>query len=167
VSFIQTDAAINPGNSGGPLLNAQGQVIGVNTAIRADAQGLGFAIPIETAFRVANELFTTGEADHPFLGIEMVDISATTKQQLAQENKINIQPDVGIAIKKVVENSPAQIGGLLPGDVIQKINGKPIKIEAQVHKIVESSTVGDILTIEVNRNGKIQVFKIRSEKHPQ
>jgi S1-C subfamily serine protease len=74
---------------------------------------------------------------------------------------------VGIAIKKVVENSPAQIGGLLPGDVIQKINGKPIKIEAQVHKIVESSTVGDILTIEVNRNGKIQVFKIRSEKHPQ
>jgi S1-C subfamily serine protease len=97
----------------------------------------------------------------------MVDISATTKQQLAQENKINIQPDVGIAIKKVVENSPAQIGGLLPGDVIQKINGKPIKIEAQVHKIVESSTVGDILTIEVNRNGKIQVFKIRSEKHPQ
>lgn len=65
VSFIQTDAAINPGNSGGPLLNAQGEVIGVNTAIRSDAQGLGFAIPIETAARVARELFTKGRAEHP------------------------------------------------------------------------------------------------------
>jgi S1-C subfamily serine protease len=167
VSFIQTDAAINPGNSGGPLLNAQGQVIGVNTAIRADAQGLGFAIPIETAFRVANELFTTGEVAHPFLGIEMIDISTTTKQRLKEEDKLNIQPDVGIVIRKVMEKSPAQIGGLLPGDVIQKINGKQIKISAQVQKIVESSTVGDILTIEVNRNGKIQVFKVRSGNYPQ
>jgi S1-C subfamily serine protease len=162
VSFIQTDAAINPGNSGGPLLNAQGQVIGVNTAIRSDAQGLGFAIPIETAFRVANELFTTGEAAHPFLGIEMIDISSTTKQRLKDEHKLNVQSDVGIVIKKVAEDSPAETGGLLPGDVIQKINGKQIKIAAQVQKIVESSTVGDILVIEVNRNGKTQVFKVRS-----
>ncbi|MDP5015767.1 MAG: trypsin-like peptidase domain-containing protein [Dolichospermum sp.] len=167
VSFIQTDAAINPGNSGGPLLNAQGQVIGVNTAIRADAQGLGFAIPIETAFRVANELFTKGEVAHPFLGIEMIDISATTKQRLQEEDQLNIQPDVGIVIRKVMEKSPAQIGGLLPGDVIQKINGKQIKIAAQVQKIVESSTVGDILVIEVNRNGKTQVFKVRSGNYPQ
>src|SRR4028119_526610 len=73
VSFIQTDAAINPGNSGGPLLNAQGEVIGVNTAIRSDAQGLGFAIPIDRAARVANQLFSKGSVDHPFLGIKMVD----------------------------------------------------------------------------------------------
>ncbi|MTJ10321.1 HhoA/HhoB/HtrA family serine endopeptidase [Anabaena sp. UHCC 0204] len=167
VSFIQTDAAINPGNSGGPLLNAQGQVIGVNTAIRADAQGLGFAIPIETAFRVANELFTTGEVAHPFLGIEMVDISATTKQRLQEEDQLNIQPDVGIVIRKVMEKSPAQTGGLLPGDIIHKINGKQIKITAQVQKIVESSTVGDILVIEVNRKGKTQVFKVRSGTYPR
>ena len=167
VSFIQTDAAINPGNSGGPLLNAQGQVIGVNTAIRADAQGLGFAIPIETAFRVANELFTKGEVAHPFLGIEMIDISTTTKQRLKEEDQLNIQPDVGIVIRKVMEKSPAQTGGLLPGDVIQKINGKQIKISAQVQKIVESSTVGDILAIEVNRNSKTQIFKVRAGNYPQ
>jgi len=167
VSFIQTDAAINPGNSGGPLLNAQGQVIGMNTAIRADAQGLGFAIPIETASRVVNELFTTGAVAHPFLGIEMIDISATTKERLNQEDKLNIQPEVGIVIRKVIENSPAQTAGLLPGDVIQKVNGKEIKIAAQVQKIVESSTVGDILAIEVNRNGKTQLFKVRSGTYPQ
>ncbi|QYX32992.1 HhoA/HhoB/HtrA family serine endopeptidase [Sphaerospermopsis torques-reginae] len=162
VSFIQTDAAINPGNSGGPLLNAQGEVIGVNTAIRADAQGLGFAIPIETAARIAHELFTKGKADHPFLGIQMVDLSPTKKQQLNQDNTLNIQPDVGIVIKKVLKNSPAEEGGLLPGDVIQKINGKPVKITAQLQKMIDSSQVGDIFKIEVNRNGKIQTFKVRS-----
>ncbi|MEA5551466.1 HhoA/HhoB/HtrA family serine endopeptidase [Anabaena cylindrica UHCC 0172] len=167
VSFIQTDAAINPGNSGGPLLNAQGEVIGVNTAIRADAQGLGFAIPIETAARIAKELFTKGRADHPFLGIEMVDLSPTKKQQLNKEDKLNIQPDVGIVIKKVLENSPAKQGGLLPGDVIQKINDKPVKITAQVQKIVDSSKVGDILKIEVNRNGKTQIIKVLSGNSPQ
>ena len=167
VSFIQTDAAINPGNSGGPLLNAQGEVIGVNTAIRADAQGLGFAIPIETAARVANELFTKGRVDHPFLGIEMADLSPGKKQQINQENQLNIQQDVGIVIKRVLENSPAQKGGLLPGDIIQKVNGKPVKIAAQVQKLVESSSVGDILTIEVKRNSKNQSFKVRSGAYPQ
>ena len=167
VSFIQTDAAINPGNSGGPLLNAQGEVIGVNTAIRADAQGLGFAIPIETAARIAHELFTKGKADHPFLGIEMVDLSPTKKQQLNQDNTLKIQPDVGIVIKKVLKNSPAEEGGLLPGDVIQKINGKPVKITAQLQKIIDSSQVGDIFKIEVNRNGKTQTFEIRSGTDPQ
>ncbi|QSJ16050.1 trypsin-like peptidase domain-containing protein [Nostoc sp. UHCC 0702] len=166
VSFIQTDAAINPGNSGGPLLNAQGEVIGVNTAIRADAQGLGFAIPIETAARVANDLFTKGRAEHPFLGIEMADLSPTKKQQINQENKLNIQQDTGVVIKGVMENSPATKAGLLPGDLIQKINGKPVKIAAQVQKLVESSSVGDILTIEVNRNGKIQTFKVESGTYP-
>ncbi|WP_413172848.1 HhoA/HhoB/HtrA family serine endopeptidase [Anabaena azotica] len=166
VSFIQTDAAINPGNSGGPLLNAQGEVIGVNTAIRTDAQGLGFAIPIETAARIANELFTKGKAEHPFSGIEMADLSPAKKQELNQNKQLNIQVDVGVAIKGIVANSPAQKGGLLIGDVIQKINGKPIKSLAQAQKIIESSTVGDILTIEVNRNDKTQIFKIRSGTYP-
>jgi len=167
VSFIQTDAAINPGNSGGPLLNAQGEVIGVNTAIRADAQGLGFAIPIETAARIANELFTKGRVEHPFLGIEMADLSPVRKQQINQENQLNIQQEVGIVIKGVTDDSPAKRGGLLPGDVIQKVNGKPVKISAQVQKLVESSKVGDILVIEVNRSGKIQTFKVQSGVYPE
>jgi S1-C subfamily serine protease len=167
VSFIQTDAAINPGNSGGPLLNAQGEVIGVNTAIRADAQGLGFAIPIETAARIANELFTKGHVEHPFLGIEMADLSPIKKQQINQENQLNIQQDAGIVIKGVTGDSPAKRGGLLPGDVIQKVNGKPVKISAQVQKLVESSKVGDIIAIEVNRSGKIQTFKVQSGAYPE
>ncbi|MBC1220192.1 trypsin-like peptidase domain-containing protein [Nostoc sp. UCD121] len=167
VSFIQTDAAINPGNSGGPLLNAQGEVIGVNTAIRADAQGLGFAIPIETAARIANELFTKGRVEHPFLGVEMADLSAIKKQQINQENQLNIQQDVGIVIKGVTGDSPAKRGGLLPGDMIQKVNGKPVKTSAQVQKLVESSKVGDIIAIEVNRSGKIQTFKVQSGAYPE
>ncbi|MFN6564582.1 MAG: HhoA/HhoB/HtrA family serine endopeptidase [Nostoc sp. ChiSLP01] len=167
VSFIQTDAAINPGNSGGPLLNAQGEVIGVNTAIRADAQGLGFAIPIETAARIANELFTKGRVEHPFLGIEMADLSPTRKQQINQENQLNIQQDVGVVIKGVTDDSPAKQGGLLAGDVIQKVNGQPVKTSAQVQKLVESSKVGDILAIEVNRSGKIQTFKVQSGTYPK
>jgi S1-C subfamily serine protease len=167
VSFIQTDAAINPGNSGGPLLNAQGEVIGVNTAIRADAQGLGFAIPIEVAARVAKELFTKGHVEHPFLGIEMADLSPTKKQQINRENKLNIQQDSGVVIKGVLDDSPAKRSGLLPGDVIQKVNSKPVKIAAQVQKIVESSTVGDILVLEINRSGKIQTWKVQSGAYPK
>ncbi|MBD2353819.1 trypsin-like peptidase domain-containing protein [Tolypothrix sp. FACHB-123] len=167
VSFIQTDAAINPGNSGGPLLNAQGEVIGVNTAIRADAQGLGFAIPIETAARIANELFTKGRVEHPFLGVEMTDLTPTKKQQINQENQLNIQQDAGVVIKGTLDDSPAKQAGLLPGDVIQKINGKPVKTSAQVQRLVESSSVGDILEIEVNRNGKTQTFKVQSGAYPQ
>jgi S1-C subfamily serine protease len=167
VSFIQTDAAINPGNSGGPLLNAQGEVIGVNTAIRADAQGLGFAIPIETAARIANELFTKGRVQHPFLGIEMVDLTPTKQQQLNQEFNLSIKQSVGVAIKGVVENSPAQQGGLRPGDLIQKVNGKSVKIAAQLQRQVESSAVGDILEIEVNRNGKNQNLKVQLGTYPR
>ena len=167
VSFIQTDAAINPGNSGGPLLNAQGEVIGVNTAIRADAQGLGFAIPIETAARIANELFTKGHVEHPFLGIEMADLSPIRKQQINQENQLNIHQETGIVIKGLTDDSPAKRGGLLPGDVIQKVNGKPVKTSAQVQKLVESSKVGDIIAIEVNRIGKIQTFKVQSGVYPE
>jgi S1-C subfamily serine protease len=166
VSFIQTDAAINPGNSGGPLLNVQGEVIGINTAIRADAQGLGFAIPIEIAARIANDLYTKGEADHPFLGIQMLDLSPTKKQKLNQGSLFNVQPDVGIVISRVIKNSPAEKGGLLPGDVIRKINGKPVKITAQFKKIFESSQVGDVLEIEVYRSGKTKTLKVRSGTHP-
>lgn len=166
VSFIQTDAAINPGNSGGPLLNAGGDVIGVNTAIRADAQGLGFAIPIETAVRIANELFTKGKVEHPFLGIEMVDLTPQKKQQISQEKNLKIQQDTGILIKGVVEKSPAEKGGLRPGDLINKVNRKAVKTAAQVQKIVESSSVGDILEMEINREGQFQTFKIESGTYP-
>ncbi|MDJ0733732.1 MAG: HhoA/HhoB/HtrA family serine endopeptidase [Nostocaceae cyanobacterium] len=167
VSFIQTDAAINPGNSGGPLLNSQGEVIGVNTAIRADAQGLGFAIPIEVAARIAQELFTKGHVDHPFLGIEMVDLNPAKKERINRDSKFKIKQDTGILIRTVLKKSAAQKGGLLAGDLILKVNGKSVKTAAQVQKLVDSSSVGDILEIEVNRNGKIVSLKVQPEAYPK
>ncbi len=167
VSFIQTDAAINPGNSGGPLLNSQGQVIGVNTAIRADAQGLGFAIPIEIAARIADELLTKGHVDHPFLGIEMVDLTPDKKKKINKETNLTLKQDTGILIRRVVKNSPAQKVGLLSGDMIVKINRKPVKTSAQVQRQVDLSSVEDILSIEVQRNGKIQTFKLKPEPYPK
>ncbi|MEM6753444.1 MAG: HhoA/HhoB/HtrA family serine endopeptidase [Cyanobacteria bacterium P01_C01_bin.38] len=166
VSFIQTDAAINPGNSGGPLLNSQGEVIGVNTAIRADAQGLGFAIPIETAARIADELFTKGKVQHPFLGIEMVDLTPTKKKQLSQETSFELNQETGILVRRVTDDSPAKEAGLRPGDIIEKVNKQPVKSSAQVQKFVESSTVGDILQIQVKREGKLQTFKVKSGAYP-
>ncbi|MEM7554225.1 MAG: HhoA/HhoB/HtrA family serine endopeptidase [Cyanobacteria bacterium P01_A01_bin.84] len=161
VSFIQTDAAINPGNSGGPLLNARGEVIGVNTAIRADAQGLGFAIPIETAARIANELFTKGYVEHPFLGVNVDNLSPKKKKRINKDNKLNIEQDYGVVIEDILKDSPAQKAGLRVGDLILKMNRQSIKTAAQVQRIVESSTVGDNLDIQVKRQNKVKTLKIK------
>jgi S1-C subfamily serine protease len=166
VNFIQTDAAINPGNSGGPLLNAQGEVIGVNTAIRADAQGLGFAIPIDTAARIAKQLFNKGRVQHPFLGIQMVDLTSATKEEINQETNLNIKQDTGVLIVQVIERSPSARAGLREGDIIQKINGKPIKKASEVQERVESAAIGAVLEMEVNRKGKIETLKVKPGAFP-
>ena len=166
VNFIQTDAAINPGNSGGPLLNGQGEVIGVNTAIRADAQGLGFAIPIQTAAKIADQLFSKGQVEHPFLGIQMVDLTETTREELNQEANLNIQLNQGVAIVRVVEQSPSEQAGLRAGDIIQKIDGIAIAKAAEVQEYVESSQIGAELNVEVNRQGKIQTLTVKPEALP-
>jgi Do/DeqQ family serine protease len=168
VSFIQTDAAINPGNSGGPLLNARGEVIGINTAIRAGAQGLGFAIPIETAQRIANQLFTKGRVEHPFLGIQMVTLTPDLRKEINQDNDagFKVTQDTGVVIVRVAKNSPAQAAGLQPGDIIQKVGGKPVKSAAQVQEQVEASTVGAVLEVEVTRQGKKQSLQVRPGAFP-
>ena len=166
VSFIQTDAAINPGNSGGPLLNAEGEVIGINTAIRTDAQGLGFAIPIETAARIANQLFSKGRIEHPFLGIQMIDLTPATKAELIQSTDLKIKQDNGVLIVRVIERSPSYLAGLRAGDIIQKINGKSMKKSADVQEQVESSAVGAVLKMEVNRQGQIQNFSVKPGAFP-
>lgn len=166
VNFIQTDAAINPGNSGGPLLNGQGEVIGINTAIRADAQGLGFAIPIQTAVRIANQLFTKGRIEHPFLGIQMVDLNAATKEEINQETNLNIKQDRGVLVVRVMKKSPSDQAGLREGDIIQKIDGILIKKSADVQQHVESSQIGAELKMEVYRSGQIQTLKVKPGVFP-
>lgn len=154
VQFIQTDAAINPGNSGGPLLNASGQVIGMNTAILQGAQGLGFAIPINTAQRIANQLVSQGKVQHPYLGVQMVTLTPEVKQSINSNPNagLNVEADQGVLIAKVVPNSPAARAGLRAGDVIQKINGQAVKDAEGVQKAVEGSQVGTSLQVGVRRN---------------
>ena len=163
VRFIQTDAAINPGNSGGPLLNSQGEVIGINTAIRADAQGLGFAIPIETAQRIANQLFTKGKADHPYLGIHMVNLSPETKEAINTQEELDfkITEDEGVLIVKVIPNSPAQQAGLQQGDTIVRVKEQTVNSSLQVQEQVEISEIGQALELEIIRNGKTKTFTVK------
>jgi Do/DeqQ family serine protease len=168
VSFIQTDAAINPGNSGGPLLNARGEVIGINTAIRAGAQGLGFAIPIETAQRIADQLFTKGRVEHPYLGIKMVTLTPDLRKEINEDNSVGIKVtrDNGVVIVNVAKNSPADRAGFQPGDIIEKVGGKAIKSAAQVQEQVEASTVGANLEVEVIRQGKKKTIQVRPGAFP-
>jgi Do/DeqQ family serine protease len=156
VNYIQTDAAINPGNSGGPLLNAAGQAIGMNTAILRNAQGLGFAIPINTAQRIANQLITKGKVDHPFLGIQMIDITPELKQQINDDPNSNLKIDIdkGVLIARVVRNSPASKAGIRSGDVIQKVDGQNVADASAVQQAVEKSQIGSSLQVQIRRNGQ-------------
>ncbi|MGA9379727.1 MAG: HhoA/HhoB/HtrA family serine endopeptidase [Phormidium sp.] len=167
VNFIQTDAAINPGNSGGPLLNSNGEVVGINTAIRAGAQGLGFAIPIEIAQRVANQLFDKGRVEHPFLGVQMVTLSPDMRRKMSQETELKITQDQGVLIVRVLEKSPAQKAGLRAGDIIEKIGDQIVKDTSAVQQVVESNEVGVVLEMEVNRNGRRQKLQVKTGVYPK
>lgn len=168
VSFIQTDAAINPGNSGGPLLNERGEVIGVNTAIIGGAQGLGFAIPINTAQEIANELIAKGRVDHPYIGIQMRTLTPALRDILNEEAPANIQISVneGVVILGIQRNSPAAKAGLRPGDVIQRLAGQPIQDAATVQEIVQQNEVGTPLTLEIDRQGQPLEITVRLEPLP-
>lgn len=167
VRFIQTDAAINPGNSGGPLLNDQGHVIGINTAIRANAQGLGFAIPIETAIRITSQLFAKGKADHPYLGVQMVQLNPAVKAEMSRQLEVKLTQDTGVVVVRVVEDSPAAQMGILKGDILIAIDGVAVNTPAQVQEQIETKTVGEELPVEINRQGQRQTLMIKTAVFPE
>lgn len=156
-SFIQTDAAINPGNSGGPLLNQQGDVIGMNTAIRANAQGLGFAIPINTAKRIADQLIATGRVDHAYLGVQMITLTPELKENLNSDpnSPFTVQDDRGVLVVRVEPNSPAAKAGVRAGDVLAKVGQQAVTESEQVQQIVETARIGEDLPVELRRNGQV------------
>ncbi|MFH7029530.1 MAG: HhoA/HhoB/HtrA family serine endopeptidase [Heteroscytonema crispum UTEX LB 1556] len=167
-SYIQTDAAINPGNSGGPLLNARGQVLGVNTAIIQGAEGIGFAIPIDTAQRIAQELITKGKVEYPYIGLQMLTLTPEVKQRINNypNSNIRIVAERGIFVARVIPNSPAARIGLRAGDVIQEINNQPVNTAEEFQQILEKNGLNNNLQIEVLRNGQNLQFTVQPEPLP-
>lgn len=166
VDFIQTDAAINPGNSGGPLLNERGDVIGMNTAIIQNAQGIGFAIPINAVERIASQLVATGRVEHPFLGIRMVALNAETKASFNAQTNLNIQDENGILIVEVMPSSPASQAGLKSGDIIVAVAGQSVTEVVDVQRLVEASAVGSDLPVEIRRDGDLQTVTVQPAALP-
>ncbi|WP_228015331.1 HhoA/HhoB/HtrA family serine endopeptidase [Leptolyngbya ectocarpi] len=169
VQFIQTDAAINPGNSGGPLLNEQGEVIGINTAIIGGAQGLGFAIPINSAQRLAQELIEKGRVDHAYLGIQMRTLTAELRQQINNDprNDVRLDANKGVVILGLMRNSPAMQAGLEVGDVIVTMDGRSIAEAEQVQQIVQDVGVGESIALEVDRGGRQVTLDVQTKALPQ
>jgi S1-C subfamily serine protease len=164
--LIQTDTAINPGNSGGPLVNARGEVIGVNTLGQrmtesgVPVQGINFAVSINTARSVAEELIQTGEVDYPYLGVEA---SFLTPQQAIREG---IPYTSGQRIGTVLPNLPAAEAGLREGDIITGINGTRIEDESTFTLLLRQNDPGDRVTLTVRRNGQEREIEVTLGRRP-
>lgn len=168
INFIQTDAAINPGNSGGPLLNSAGEVVGVNTAIIQGAQGIGFAIPINTVKTVSDQLISTGRVVYPYIGLQMATLTPELRSQInASDVGFQVTQEQGVVVLKVLPNSPGARAGFRPGDVITSINGTAVQNSGQVQQQVSQTNVGNTLTIVVQRNGQTQQIAVRPEPLPE
>ncbi len=168
VNFIQTDAAINPGNSGGPLLNAQGQVIGMNTAIIQGAQSIGFAIPIDRVQQIADQLATKGKVDHAYLGIQMVTLTPEVQQQINNDpnSGMTVEETEGVLVARVMPDSPAAQAGLRAGDVIHRIDDQAVTQADEVQTIVEGSSLNRRLSIQITRNGQTQAIAVQPGAFP-
>lgn len=162
-NLIQTDAAINPGNSGGPLVDLAGNVIGINEAIIANAQGLGFAIPSNTAKKIVNELIEKGKVQRPakpWLGVALTAINERIADYYGLANRDG-------AIIQVFSNSPAAKAGLQDGDIIKEINREKVKTPDDVVNKIKSLKVGDTIEILIFREGNLKVFKVKLEEQPK
>ncbi|KAB3530217.1 PDZ domain-containing protein [Alkaliphilus pronyensis] len=154
-NLVQTDASINPGNSGGPLLNAQGQVIGINTAKIRSGEGLGFAIPINTAKPIVDQIIEKGEFTRVYLGIRGVNIDV-----FESITGVNLQADQGVYIAEILADSPADKAGLRSGDVIIKIQGNEVKAMGSLQRELYKYRPGDKVNVTVLRNGKEETYEI-------
>jgi len=160
-SFIQTDASINPGNSGGPLVNTKGEVIGVNTAIDARAQGIGFAIPIDDIKSLLPELEKNGHIKRGFVGLYLDRVTPQAVEAL------NLSTRTGALVIRVMPKGPAQKSGLKAYDVITKFNNRKINSPEDLTRAVTDTTVGKQTTVEIKRSGKSIKLNITVAEHPE
>jgi Do/DeqQ family serine protease len=160
-NLIQTDAAINPGNSGGPLLNLQGEVIAINTAVNASAQGIGFAIPINTAQSVLKQLMNGEKVVRPYMGVRMTNVDDNVIQQL----KLSAGTK-GALIMEVGTGSPAAKAGLAYLDIIQKIDGTTMQSADDVQNAIAAKKVGQTVSVQVLRNGNQVTLSVVLQAKP-
>lgn len=153
-NFIQTDASINPGNSGGPLFNMDGKVIGINTAIVAQGQGIGFAIPINMAKNIMEDLKTKGKVTRGWLGISVQDISEDIAKNLNHKSRN------GAIVTEVFKGDPADLAGIKEEDIITEINGKPVKDTHDLLLKIAGLHVGEKVSIKVVRDGKEMIISV-------
>jgi serine protease Do len=158
--FIQTDASINPGNSGGPLLDINGELIGINTAIYAKGQGIGFAIPINKAKKIISDLIKYGEVVPAWIGITVQDLDARLARYL------KLYEDKGLVVKAVEPTGPAHKKGVLEGDILISINDRKIESARDYQAVMKDFAAGDTLKLEIFRNGKRKTIVVTAGVFP-
>ena len=156
--FIQTDASINPGNSGGPLLNMNGEVVGINTAIIAHGQGIGFAIPVNMAQGIVKQLQANGSVTRGWLGVSIQDLSPELAEYYGMKNQ------KGVLVAQVFEGDPADKAGIKANDVIIEVDGKSIRSSRELTKTIADIDVGKKTTVKVLRDGKEKTIDVKIAK---
>ena len=158
--YIQTDAAINFGNSGGPLINARGEVVGINSAISSKASSIGFALPINQAVAVLPQLKTTGRVSRGFIGVALTDVTPALRRAL------NLSVSGGAMVQDVTMRSPAERAGLRPYDVIVEVEGRPVTSNQALIQDISARQPGTVAHLEVLREGRRQSMMIKLAERP-
>ena len=164
-TFLQTDAAVNPGNSGGPLVNLRGEIVGINTAIASRSggfNGISFAIPVNLAKWVSTQLVRDGEVRRAWLGVGVSKVTPVIRNVAKLDARAN-----GLWVGEVHQDTPSERGGIRPGDVITRVNGKPIRELTQLQQLVEKAPVGSNIPVEVVRSGKPMALTIKAATMPR
>ncbi|CAE08052.1 serine protease [Synechococcus sp. WH 8103] len=169
VPYIQTDAAVNPGNSGGPLISAAGEVIGMNTAIRkAPGAGLSFAVPINLAKRIAQQIVSTGQASHPFIGVQLRSLTPQLAREInATSTRCTVPVVNGVLVVDVVPDTPAESAGIRQCDLIRAVNATPVENPSEVQLAVDRGRVGQPMQITIERDGLEQTLEVLPKELPR
>ncbi len=160
--FLQTDASINPGNSGGPLLSAEGELVGINTAVYQGAQGIGFAIPIDTAARVVRELIEEGEVSPVWLGVEFQELTPQLQRAIGLADTVH-----GALVNRVREDSPAKKAGVMRGDVVTQLDDRPVRSARSFFEMLETAVDGQELRLTIVRDQRTRKIRVRAQEVPE